>query len=150
MKPFPTDWREQLLALMNTDIRDFGCRVERDRDHPDRIINIYEPLSYKAPSIAKPYCCYICTVIFYVSPYEVTRNGNFREWGRVDSMMRWDCRIRFEDQIYETGGGTVIRLEKAWWMKRWAKLWRPDAAPKLACYASLGETVNAEAGNVAN
>ncbi len=114
------DWYTRGVALLTNDIRTFGCRVERENEK--RII-VLEPLSYKAPSIARPYCCYLRTVIFYVYPYEVTRNGStFREWDRVESLLSWNAEILCDSNIYIVGGGRVLRLEKSWWMQRWAKL----------------------------
>lgn len=114
------DCLTRFIALHESDIRDFGCRVTPEST---KRITVYEPLSFKAPSIARPYCCYIRTVIFYVYPYQVTRNGSsFREWDQARSLLGWDDEILFDGNIYTVGGGRVVRLEKAWWMQRWAKL----------------------------
>jgi hypothetical protein len=114
------DVMTRFLALSQNDIRDFGCEVVRESA---KRITVLEPVSYKVPSIARPYCCYINTVIFYLYPYQVARDSHgYLEWDRVDTLLSWESEILFEGQIYVVGGGRVIRHRKSWWMKRWARL----------------------------
>lgn len=106
--------------LLTSDVRELGCLVERESA---KRLTILEPVSYKAPSIARPYCCFTNTVIFYVFPYETDRNGQrFISWDEVDTRLGWDTQIIYDGQRYKCGGGKVIRYRKGWWMKRWARL----------------------------
>ena len=105
--------------LFSTDIRQLGCEVERESP---KWINVIEPLNYRAPSIARPYCCYMNTVIFYIYPYVVTRSGGFQEWCRSDTLLTWDMDFLFEGAFYRCGGGRVIRRRKQWHMLHWARL----------------------------
>lgn len=118
--------------LWEKDIREFGISVRRDSA---KRLTLMEPVSCTAPSIARPYCCYINTVIFYVWPYVVvkprtgpwkdTSPGNFLEWERIETILSWNERIVFDGQQYEVAGGRVIRHSKTWWMKRDARLHEP-------------------------
>ena len=87
-------------------------------------ITILEPLTWKAPSIARPHCCYINTVIFYVCPYVVTRSGSLMEWDRVDTAVFVDQIVEYADKEYRIGCGRVIRFRSGWWMKHPACLRR--------------------------
>lgn len=116
--------------LWEKDIRTFGLLVQHDS--PKRI-TLMEPLSCKAPSLARPHCCYINTVVFYVWPYVIVHDrtgpwagekgiGNYLEWERVDTVLAWDERTVFEGQQYDVNGGRVVRWRKAWRMQRYARL----------------------------
>lgn len=107
-----------LNGLTDREIESRGFIVERESA---KRINVLEPLSWKAPSIARPYCCYISTVIFYVYPYVVTRAGNFQEWDRVEAVLCWDREFLHHGERYKCGGGRVIRRRGQWWMKHWAR-----------------------------
>lgn len=113
----------QLWApLLSRDVREFGIVVKRESE--TRLV-LFEPIGYKAPSIARPYCCYINTVIFYLHPHEIVRCGKrrgcFREWERVDTLLYWDREFVFEGEVYLAGGGRVVRRNKGWWMKLWGR-----------------------------
>ena len=103
------------------------------REAPHRLI-IMEPLETDAPSIARPYCCYISTVIFYVWPHEVVRygrnTGGFREWDRCEHLIRWDTECEYEGDRYVCGGGHVLRHRKRWWMRFWARRLHNQNGPR--------------------
>ena len=100
------------------------CWVERLS--PKRI-TITEPLSWKAPSIAQPYCCYWNTVIFYVWPHQTKRDGmSFMEWDRVDYCFPCDSEAIVDGQRYTVGGGKVVRFRGSWWMRHSARLREPN------------------------
>lgn len=100
------------------------CYVEKLS--PKRI-TITEPLSWKAPSIAQPYCCYWNTVIFYVWPHQTKRDGmSFQEWDRVDYCFPCDSEAEIDGQIYTVGTGRVIRFRGSWWIRHNARLREPN------------------------
>jgi hypothetical protein len=111
------------------------CLVSRPRLFS---LVIWEPLLTKAPAPpkAKPYCCYIRTVIFYHSPYIVwpwprlyRANGRlcrdsgptFLQWDQVETRLTGDDLIEFEGELFEVGGGSVVWARKRWWMVRGAR-----------------------------
>lgn len=115
----------------------------------------FEPLPTAAPRQARPYCCYVRTVIFYKHPLTVVRSGPnkgmYAEWDRVDTIWdslghRWTQAdigwnslaplVLFFDpargpEVYELAGGTVVWREgltgQGWQMQRlgW-RLWPDD------------------------
>lgn len=116
-------------ALRERDIRDFGCEVQLVT--ATRIL-VLEPLSWKAPSIAKPHCCYGDTVIFYVWPYEIVKPrkskwpnpvGSYRKWDDVQHLLQWDTKFLFEGRDFIAGGGKVIRHRGGWWMIHTGRVW---------------------------
>lgn len=120
--------REKLLAeswrLVGIDVRDLGFIVEPG-ETPKRVY-VTELLSWKVPSIGRPYCCYANTVIFYVYPYLMRRdNQGYQEWDRIESLLQWDTDFLLDGRIYRCGGGRVIYRRKGWWMRHWAKLKEP-------------------------
>ena len=133
--------------------REFFAFADRERDHrrvpfpgswmveaekPWRF-TIWELLETKAPSpaLARPYCCYISTVIFYLRPaivrpwhrlwHDGTRlraqkpGGHLEEWDRVDARMTWDTPIWRGPVEFRCGGGQVVWHRRRWWMKHWAR-----------------------------
>lgn len=113
----------QLVA--NSEAREFGIVpmfAGVASEHGDTsTLNQIELLSVTAPSIARPYCCYMNTVIFYVFPSVVTKHGGFLEWERVETLLRWDLRILVNGSPFKCGGGRVIRWRGHWWMRRDAR-----------------------------
>lgn len=138
------------LALMADDARDITYEEERNPPQPfswlrafqcvpvadcPRCLVIWEPLprGIPGPGEAKPYCCYIQTVIFYAidgdGRYIVeNRDGGahpiargFREHARLDTRTRWGDRLEHGGMIFELAGGRVVWRAGRWWMRRWAR-----------------------------
>jgi hypothetical protein len=130
---------DEFLAALNTANEAINSGAWRVDVVKPWLIEIWEPLTAKVPSpaLARPFCCYICTVIFYVRPYLVRDHhhfwrsrgklqaekpgGSFEEWGRVDTLLQWDMKIDFRGEQFEVGGGTVVWKRKRWWMRRSAR-----------------------------
>lgn len=104
------------------------------------IIVIWEPLHTKAPAPpkARPYCCYIRTVIFYCSPYiqspwvklyrigdgPLKRNsspGHFEEWDQIETRLSSDDIVEVGTDQFVIGGGSVRWAKSRWWMMRIAR-----------------------------
>lgn len=111
------------------------CLVARPR--PFRLV-IWEPLLTKAPAPpkARPWCCYIRTVIFYHFPYVLELRQprwrdwegrlhagarGYQEWDQIETRLTWDDVVRFEDEDFVVGGGTVVWKRRRWWMVRHAR-----------------------------
>lgn len=112
------------------------CLVARPK--PFRLI-IWEPLLTKAPAPpkAKPYCCYIRSVIFYHHPYIVWPFGGywrdaggalrkpmtrgFLEWDHVKARLSWDDIVSFEGENFKVGSGRVVWKRGRWWMLHYAR-----------------------------
>ncbi len=104
------------------------------------LIEVREPLLTKAPcpDKARPYCCYVNTVIFYLRPYIVRPwshlwmcNGKrlasppgqmFEEWDRVDTRLRCDDIVTHEGRKFRVYSGRVRWFNHRWWMFREARL----------------------------
>jgi hypothetical protein len=91
------------------------------------------------PETAKPYCCYICTIIFYKQPYKVV-DGEFERWG--EAVTRWNLigerwtdqdmgfgslapLVLHNGQVYELATGNVIWKDGKW-VNQWIG-WRLPA-----------------------
>jgi len=104
------------------------------------LIEVWEPLPTKAPCPDKtqPYCCYWCTVIFYVRPYVVRPwhrfwidslgrrraekpGQNFEEWDRVETKFTGESLLEYNGEDFEALGGRVVWKNGRWWMKRTAR-----------------------------
>ncbi len=104
------------------------------------LIDIWEPLRTKAPcpDKARPYCCYLRTVIFYVGPRHIVRpwhhiyrwkNGwswdkpgmHYEEWDQVEYDLTWDDPFDWCGQRFIVGGGRVTWRLSQWWMKHNAR-----------------------------
>jgi len=110
--------------LFARDVREFRVEVERESE---KRLKLWEPVSFTAPSIARPHCCYVATVIFYHHPHLLTRDGkNFQRWEERKTLLKWDAEILFDGSIYRVGGGRVRRRRGGWWMERWAILHRAN------------------------
>ena len=95
----------------------------------------WEPLTTIAPSEARPYCCYIATVIFHKLPYEVTPDRGYAEYDRVETQWdllgeRWTSRdlgwaslapfVWHDGVLYELAPGRVVYRDGRWWMRHGA------------------------------
>ena len=105
-----------------------------------RRIEIMEPLTTKVPNpnLARPYCCYLNTVIFYARPLLVRQwhhlylwrgswaaekpGTHLEEWGRVETKLSGDTRVDVDGRIFTCGGGRVEWHRKRWWMRHFAEL----------------------------
>lgn len=103
------------------------------------LVEIWEPLTTKVPNpcIARPFCCYINTVIFYLRPYVLRTHhhlwncngrlraekpgGSFEQWGRVYTVITWDTALEVNGQPFDRVSGSVIWKRKRWWMRQWAR-----------------------------
>ena len=117
------------------------CVVARPR--PWQLV-IWEPILTKAPgpALARPYCCYIKTVIFYHRPYicspwvtifecngRLQRNsspGHFEQWDEVETRLTWEDQLSFEGERFDVGGGRVMWANlpgqpRRWWMRHGAR-----------------------------
>lgn len=85
--------------------------VERDPERP-WILNVTEALETNAPAHARPWCCYISTVIFYENPWRVDASDK-RAWARhdeVESKIHSDDILQVgEDQFQLYGGKCIYR-----------------------------------------
>jgi hypothetical protein len=127
--------------LWTVEITTLGCEVVRKTEN--RML-VFEPLSWKAPSIAKPWCCYADTVIFHVWPYEVERcgknKGGYREWERVRHLLPCDVEFLHQGEIWKAGVGFVLRRRGGWWMQHTAWRKQPFVIPALLkCAERRGE-----------
>ena len=117
------------------------CLVERPK--PWRLA-VWEPLATKAPSpaLAKPYCCYIQTVIFYHRPYVLrlarryyrSRKGgslrldgkSYEQWDQIETRLHTGDVVSFEDELFDLEGGRVVwgaspGGHRRWWMEHSAR-----------------------------
>lgn len=104
------------------------------------MLDVVERLPTKAPGphLARPYCCYIKTIIFYVWPHRVNpfarwwkdRSGKWREgdvgsfyeWDRLESSLAWDTVFEFDGKKYVASGpNRVFWKHGAWWMQHSAR-----------------------------
>lgn len=87
-------------------------------------IIIWEKLtdSVPGPDETKIWCCYVRTVIFYKKPWQTTENGfDYQRWAEIDSTLRCDDVVEFEQERFEVGTGMVVWYEGAWWCRSWAR-----------------------------
>lgn len=119
------------------------CLALRTDERP-WLLRIWEPLPTKAPAPpkARPYCCYIRTVIFYHFPHIVrgphpshwgrrwhwNKSGGFLEWDQIETRLSWDDVVSFEGERFEIQGGHVVWRRRRWWMARWARRQKDSAA----------------------
>jgi hypothetical protein len=121
------------------------CLVSRVRPW---ILVIWEPLRTVAPSpaLCAPWCCYICTVIFYATPHvhELRRRywrdktgvlrlskGGFEQYDQVETRLiggEDGDIVTFEGEQFTIGGGSVRWARKRWWMCRCARRKRAEIA----------------------
>lgn len=111
------------------------CQVSRPRSH---ILVIWEPLATKAPKPPKcrAHCCYLNTVIFYVSPHVVRpwsrlwrgwagglRRGSpgFEQWDEIKTRLIWDDVVSFDYELFTIQGGYARYSAGRWWMVRHAR-----------------------------
>jgi hypothetical protein len=129
----PTVW---MHGDQRPDLSD--CLVTRIEGLKKSII-VWEPLATKAPGphLARPWCCYICTVIFYRTPFltmppkpwrdreGVLRKGttgSFFAWDQIETRLNWYTLVNFDGVDWKPGGGRVVwaRLPgqpARWWMR---------------------------------
>jgi hypothetical protein len=139
------DTPEDLRAV---EITRLGCEVVRKGEN--RML-VLEPLSWRAPSIARPYCCYADTVVFHVYPYEVVRHGKnkggFQEFDRVRHLLPWDVEFLHEGAIWKASVGFVCRRRGGWWMQHTAWKKQPHVIPALEkCAERRGVTADGTEG----
>lgn len=95
----------------------------RDENRPWFMI-LWERLPTSAPKEAQPYCCYICTTIFYkVGPddrYVIAANGELEQWDQIESRLSWGMEFRVGADIFEYGGGRIV-WHDGWWHRAWAR-----------------------------
>jgi hypothetical protein len=100
----------------------------------------WEPIRTTAPQTARPYCCYLSTVIFYKVPRALTPDGReFERWDTVESAwnllgerytdedLGWSSLAPFvlhNGVVYELGGGSVV-WRNGRWFHEWLA-WRLD------------------------
>lgn len=112
------------------------CLCYRTVERP-WLLQIWEPLATKAPAPpkARPYCCYIRTVIFHHFPHILRGphpvlsghrwywepRGGFQQWDQIETRLSWDDLVAFEGDRFEIAGGTVVWRRRRWWMARWAR-----------------------------
>jgi hypothetical protein len=100
-------------------------------DHPEGWLNrkvIWEPLETHAPQDSSPYCCYLCTIIFY--------DWNREEITRVDhyDLNTLSPSLLFvENQWWEVAPGQVV-----WRNDRWYFMHVLDRNSRHARRANLG------------
>lgn len=108
-------------------------KVYQDPERPWRL-DIFELLPTKAPGphLSIAYCCYRCTVIFYVRPYIVRpwhsfwmsrgkrlaqKPGNsYQEWDKLDTRLHWHTPVFYRGKRFEMQGGSVVWEFGRWWM----------------------------------
>ena len=124
------------------------------RQKPWRLI-LWEPLPTKAPGphLVQPWCCYVNTVIFYAYPYQelpptrylswhemvghqtvrlarpvIKKNevGEFAEYDRIETRLGFDGLVRFEGEVYETGGARIRYARPYWYSCVWARRRQQD------------------------
>ncbi|WP_299370448.1 hypothetical protein [uncultured Tateyamaria sp.] len=76
-------------------------------------------LDIDAPESADPLCCYRRTVIFYEQPLRVEEDGNWAEYGRVETAVMLDDVIETEHGVYLVHSGKV-----RWCGDHWGMVWR--------------------------
>jgi hypothetical protein len=131
------DTPEDLTAV---EIGTLGCEVVRKTEN--RML-VLEPLSWKAPSVARPYCCLVDTVVFHVWPWEVVRHGKnkggYREYDRVRHLLPWEVEFLHEGEVWTPGLGFVFRRRGGWWMQHTAWKKQPFVIPALVKAAERRE-----------
>lgn len=112
------------------------------------LLDVWEKLDTKAPcpDKARPYCCYLRTVIFYLGPswtvrpwhhYWIDGKGkrraqkpgqSYEQWDQIEHELTSESPIEYQGEVFRCGGGTVVWLGKGkgWWMKFWARRERTD------------------------
>ncbi len=111
-----------------------GIRVVRVATHPWFLI-LWEPLDIEAPPSARPHCCYVSEVIFYVRPWEVVEGTHaYREYGRAKSAWWFGDTIDHEGETFHYEGGQVLWRAGRWWMRNRArrKLLQPETTTPTA------------------
>lgn len=98
----------------------------------NRSAYFWEPLPTSAPPDAKPYCCYISTVIFYGEYYAPEIDRVETQWNLLGE--RWTTRdlgwaslapfVWHDSALYELAPGRVVYQDGQWWMRHGA--WRVD------------------------
>jgi hypothetical protein len=128
-------WRSTVLGKVPPPIDDILAGRDPGRS---LLLTIWEPLPTRAPrpSRTKPYCCYLCTVVFYkrrrlrsndYGHHVLGPNGGFAEWDRIETRLSWDDQVLFEGEVFACGGGSVLWRQGRWWMRRWARRDRVEA-----------------------
>lgn len=98
----------------------------------------YEPIETAAPPTARPYCCYLSTVIFYEGDSFRVLEEKQSAWNLLGT--RWTAEnlgwsslapfVRHEGQVYELVSGYV-----EWREGGWCHVWRgrlvDDGDPRL-------------------
>jgi hypothetical protein len=89
---------------------------------PERpwLATVTEILDTKAPPDARPYCCYLQTVIFYVRPWQVV-DGNYAEHDRLETKLNGHDFLRIGGEVFELYGGEVSHDGKRWIMTHGAR-----------------------------
>jgi hypothetical protein len=123
--PFKTDFPGDLS----------DCLVSQPK--PFRLV-IWDPLRTKAPAPpkARPYCCYIQTVIFYHFPYIRQiwpgawrsddgalrrQTAGYEEWDKIEFRLAWDDVVEYRGALYVVGSGHVVWKQRRWWMLHHAR-----------------------------
>jgi hypothetical protein len=88
------------------------------------LLRIWEPLRTNASGLARPYCCYINSVIFY--------NANCAEIDRVEYRFVPGCfgghtLIFWRGSWWEIGSGEIKFVDDRWWVIH--RLWRNNRVP---------------------
>lgn len=109
------------------------------RPKPFRLV-LWEPLLTKAPGphLARPWCCYNRSVIFYDAQYRfelaphlyrdsrghLQRNSRpgFFQWDQIEYRLGGEARLAFEDEVFTLTGGRVLwasgpnGVRRQWWL----------------------------------
>ena len=142
---------------------ELNFRVVADESAPNNWVKIFEPLVTTAPKTARPYCCYIRTIIFYKSflPTDPDYLKKVDQVGatRLDSLghrwtLDWDgwdaLQPYFSTGEEATGltwwvitGGTVTWLDDGGWHMVWsARRVRPETEVRLHHYLKHKEEID--------
>jgi hypothetical protein len=120
------------------------------------LIEFCEPLSTSAPIHARPYCCYVRTVIFYEYPYRVV-DGCYAQHDKIDTAWdllgtRWTDSpdlgwsalapwVMHDGQVYELIHGWV-ELRNGHWVHPWNARRVPNDDFRLVKYRELEGRLN--------
>lgn len=99
------------------DLSPVSAVVEVDRPW---LATVKEVLPTDAPASAKPWCCYVRTVIFYEQPWREVA-GNYADHGKIETLLCGHDVIRIGDDIFELHGGAVSHDGERWIMTRRAR-----------------------------
>jgi hypothetical protein len=129
------DTPEDLSAV---EITTLGCEVVRLTEN--RML-VFEPVSWKAPSMARPFLDGVDEVVFYFWPLEVRRDGvPFREWDRCRTLLPWGAEFLHAGTRWGTSVSFVMRRRGGWWMRHTAWRKQPFVIPALEkCAERRGE-----------